>query len=91
MGKGNLRSGASFCSQEPVVCFATQPVSEEREGEPTEVRTGADAVDDDIRVLARHFHLYPGFFTDDRLVHQDTVEEAAQSEDGVLACGGVLY
>ena len=83
-------AGGRLDREEARVASARDLVGEEGEDEARGVRTTAGAADDDIRVLPGHLHLLDRFLSDDRLVDEDVVEDAAERILGVLAHGGVF-
>ena len=54
------------------------------------VGSSADTGDDNIGIFTGHLHLFLAFLTDNCLVHQDMVENAAQRVMRILARGGIF-
>src|SRR5439155_11908766 len=65
-------------------------VAQEREGEPTEVRTPAEARDDGVRVLTEDLELPLRLQADDRLMEEDVAEDGPEAVYRLLVSAGVL-
>src|SRR5207249_9653315 len=76
---GEARAGGRLDGDDPhLLVLAGELVGRERERETGEVRAAAGAADDDVRGVVGLLELLPGLLPDDRLVHQDVVQHAAE-------------
>ena len=72
------RAGRGLDRDEAALAPAAQLHAQVWERDAGEVRSAADAADDDVRVVARHLELLDRFLAVDRLVQQHMVQHRAQ-------------
>ena len=75
---GEGRAGCRLDRYDIVVCFAAQLLAHERRDEAAEIGSAACATDDHVSLYIVHLERRLGLQTDDRLVQQNLVENAAQ-------------
>ena len=88
---GQRRAGGWLYCDRPHVSFALQFIHQEREADSREVAATAAAADNDIGVFVDHFQLFLGFLANDRLMHADVIQDAAQRVVGVVPLGRFFY
>src|SRR5215471_12694323 len=81
---GERRAGGWFDSPDGRVHPSGHLFPEERERQSAEVRATSGAANDDIGRVARLRQLLDGFLADDRLMHEDVIEDTAERVPGVL-------
>src|SRR5690348_14306625 len=74
----HARTGHRFCGQVASLHTFAQRVPDEGEGKTSHIAAATDASDNGVGVIARFLHLEHGFFTDNRLVHQDMVQHTTK-------------
>jgi len=77
-------AGGGFGGNDANFPAATQLLADEGKGEAREVRTASGAADNDVRLGSEALHLLDRLDADHRLMHQDMVQNAAQSIFGVI-------
>ena len=65
---GELRACCRLSCNEPCLFFSSETMSEEREGNTSEVGSTSETSDYDIRIVSGLFHLLLGLKTDDGLM-----------------------
>ncbi len=86
---GQRRAGGRLAGED-VDLPAGDLLSQERKGQPGEVRAAADAPDDDVGKLTGVAHLCKRLLPDDGLMQKHVVEHAAERVRGVSASRSVL-
>ena len=73
-----LRAGVGLGRDVARLSAFLERVAHERERDAAEIRSAAEAADDQVGVFACHFHLFFGLETDDRLVQRDVAQHRAE-------------
>ena len=75
---GQGRAGGRLGGQKARFRVAAQDIADEREAQPGEVGTAADAADHDVRLIARHRHLGRRLLPDHSLMQAHVIEDRAE-------------
>ena len=77
-------------AREHLDLLAGDLLAQERKAQACEVRAASDAADDEVGELSGLLHLSERLLTDDRLVGENVIEDAAERVGGVLPPCGIL-
>mmetsp|Transcript_60702 Transcript_60702/g.172549 ORF Transcript_60702/g.172549 Transcript_60702/m.172549 type:complete len:260 (-) Transcript_60702:45-824(-) len=78
LGERGAAGGLHGEHAEVLGCLFPELLPKEGEAQARKVRTSTSAADQDVRVLPGQLHLLNGFQANDRLVHEDMVQDGTQ-------------